>query len=160
MIHTTQTDVHTPQIETRDHLVSCTRGWYLKGTSSCHCFVSIQRGAQLFPEKFADSLFNSLDSGGTAYYLNCIDVILFQFLSRERERKSRSYLNLVNRIVRIYSSAHSTYWHVPTGYEEEAQLEPRDQHTSLQSDPCGKNKTQDLIFVGETRDMSQYKQQK
>ena len=62
-------------------------GMYLQGTSSGHSFVSIQRGVQLLPKEFADSLFESWDPGSSTHYLNCIDVVLFQFLWSKNIKK-------------------------------------------------------------------------
>lgn len=53
---------------------------YLQSASSGHSFISIQCSAQLLSKEFADSLFDSWDSGSAADYLNRIDVFFLQFL--------------------------------------------------------------------------------
>lgn len=58
---------------------------YLQGAASGHGLVCIQSGAQLFAKEFGNSLFNSRDSGGTADYLNCIDILFFQLWRQGRK---------------------------------------------------------------------------
>lgn len=75
-----------------DQLYKHWRVIYLQSTSSGHRFVSIQCGAQLLPEEFADSLFDGRDPGSSTHYLYCIDVFLFQFLWNKKTSFITAYM--------------------------------------------------------------------
>lgn len=70
---------------------------YLQGAASCHSFIRIQGGAELFAKEFADSLFDGGDSGGTANNLHCIDIFFFQLWIQEAGDK-----NYAQQLVKSY----------------------------------------------------------
>lgn len=51
---------------------------HLKCTASSNSFICVERGADVFGEKLADSLFDSWTSRGSSNYLHSIDVITAQ----------------------------------------------------------------------------------
>lgn len=51
---------------------------YLQCAASGHGLICIKSSVQLFAKEFGNSLFNGWDSGGTADYLNCVDIFFFQ----------------------------------------------------------------------------------
>lgn len=56
---------------------------YLQSTASGHGLVCVQSGAQLFAEDFANSFFDSRDSGGSSDNLHCIDIFFFKLWIQE-----------------------------------------------------------------------------
>lgn len=135
----------------------------LQGTSSGHCLISIQGGAQLLPKEFADPLFDRRDTGGPAHYFHRIDVLLLKlWFGQEPERKApirpdnhwhnsmlwRQYsmptlimLNVIykdkfcTKIQASYMQTYDTHWLAPSGCAVVPPLWPERQHTSPQIDP-------------------------
>ncbi len=70
---------------------------YLQSAASGHSLVRIQGGAQLFAKEFADSLLDAGDSGSTAHYLHCVDILLFQLWIQEAR-------TIENRLVKVDKS--------------------------------------------------------
>lgn len=59
----------------------------LKGTSSGHSLISIQRRARLLPKELIDSFFDSWHSRGSAHYFYSMDVIFLQICTGAGDRR-------------------------------------------------------------------------
>lgn len=82
-------------IKTRKHHLPVSREEsHLKCAASSNSFVCVERGADVFAKKLADSLFDGGASRGSSNYLHCIDVIPAQLCHKTHTGLSGFFLHI------------------------------------------------------------------
>lgn len=136
-------------LSTRSAPVSNSEQWKqnddLKGTSSGHGLICVQRRARFLPKEFADSLLHSRHSRCSSHYFDSINVIFFQIC---KVRKNIfAYMVIISHPCTVGIKKSLTYELVQWGCAVEVQPLLRCQRTSLQTDPCHTNKTRQEIHL-------------